>query len=60
MTPTTKPHPFKVGDRVMRWDANGRPTPAYQNAPPRLRQSQIERPAQTTPPSWLARLLGRG
>jgi hypothetical protein len=37
---------------------NGRP--AYLNAPPRLRASQIERPTQPMPEQrgWLARILG--
>jgi hypothetical protein len=37
---------------------NGRP--AYLNAPPRLRASQIERPLQPMPEQrgWLARLIG--
>lgn len=39
---------------------NGRP--AYENAPPRLRASQIERPRGMEEPrrSWIMRFVGRG
>lgn len=39
---------------------NGRP--AYENAPPRLRQSQMPRPIQPMhePAGFLAKLMGRG
>lgn len=51
--------------RATRRDMNGVSVPAYSMAPPRIRQSDLdrERASKIEPmekPSWLARLLGRG
>ena len=49
--------------RAVRRDVTGKVVNAWEGAPPRLRQSQIERPFiphPTGPRSLLARLLGRG
>jgi len=49
--------------RATRRTATGQCEEAWKSAPPRLRQSQIERPFiphPTGPRSLLARLLGRG